>query len=708
MTRRKQIFVPGVGQHDNIGDIILRRELIQWLRPLGQLHVYVGAAPDGYADALEAGQDAVIYYGFASWYRALLKSGLRGRAAYVFKPGEIQLTLKGMKEHIGMLPALLLARLTGGSIARVGVGSRNFSPIPRALMQPSIWLSQLTAWRDTETARYMRGRVMPDLAFGQGHARTDASADEDRSTLVVSMRSDRAFPSTEWISAVKNIAAEHKFQIVTIVQVLRDRERSAALATQLGAEFMDWDGSAPLLHEEALRETYQRTGLVVSDRLHVLIAATTEGASPAALLTDHSDKIDRHFSAAGITGVAASSLSATTDELERHLRKRIGAASDVRMRAAEARSALLAVRGEVEQLVGAAPTSRQRVWHVGRSGEVAGGMTQVVNGYMEWTFDNSTPRLIRSRDGSRGLRALGLFAAATLKLGVKRPTPADVIVVHLSQRGSFVREGLLLRIARQRGFATIAHIHGSEFVSYAHANPSKVRSVLANAHLIMALADATVDTVRDLIPSADVRLIPNAVQGFSSGPKIPAVVFGGAVSERKGVGPLVEAWNLVAPVRPEWHLHIVGPVLDAGLASQKHPSITFTGALPHADLLEHLATASIAVLPSHDEAMPVFLLEAMSNRCAIVSTRVGGIPDLLADGAGVLVDPGDVHALAGALASLMDEPAQREEAAAQAHRRFENRYSMEAVAPELERTWAAARVARWGSSALARHEGTVA
>ncbi|MET1017307.1 MAG: hypothetical protein ABWX76_10845, partial [Leifsonia flava] len=58
------IFVPGVGQYDNIGDIILRRQLIAWLKPLGRLHVYVGASPEGYAESLGVGTDDVVYRSF--------------------------------------------------------------------------------------------------------------------------------------------------------------------------------------------------------------------------------------------------------------------------------------------------------------------------------------------------------------------------------------------------------------------------------------------------------------------------------------------------------------------------------------------------------------------------------------------------------------------------------------------------------------------
>ena len=152
----RQIFVPGVGQYENIGDIILRRELIAWLQPLGGLHVYVGPSPEGYAESLGLGPDAVLYRSFGAYYTAALKQAWAGRADYVFKPGEIQLTLVGMKEHLSVLPMLLAIRARLGRVARVGSGARNFAPLPRLLITPSILLSQLVAWRDPKTAAYLR------------------------------------------------------------------------------------------------------------------------------------------------------------------------------------------------------------------------------------------------------------------------------------------------------------------------------------------------------------------------------------------------------------------------------------------------------------------------------------------------------------------------------------------------------------------------
>ena len=52
VNQQRQIFAVGRGQYENIGDIILRRPLLDWAREAGDLHVYVGASPEGYDEGL--------------------------------------------------------------------------------------------------------------------------------------------------------------------------------------------------------------------------------------------------------------------------------------------------------------------------------------------------------------------------------------------------------------------------------------------------------------------------------------------------------------------------------------------------------------------------------------------------------------------------------------------------------------------------------
>ncbi|RZI85838.1 MAG: polysaccharide pyruvyl transferase family protein [Rubrivivax sp.] len=348
--RVADIFVPGIGQFENIGDIILRRQLLRWLRPLGRLHVYVGHSIPGYDQALELSGNDHVYHSFGSWYRAGLSAALGGTGAYFFKPGEIQMSLPGLKEHVSMVPLLALLRLRGRPVMRVGSGSRNFAPLPRLAMWPSLALAQRTWWRDPQTAAYLgHGGVMPDLAFGEGDDVVRVGAAPERDTLVVSMRGDREPVHQRWIDGVRRVADERGLRIVAVTQVLRDEATSQALARALGGTCIGWTGGDHHGKEQELRDLYRRTRLAVSDRLHVLIAAFTNGAVPVALQCHGSDKIARHFEAIGVRGLLTDSTGMSVEEIASWVSKNLERDEELDAALQRARQELGKVRQEIER-----------------------------------------------------------------------------------------------------------------------------------------------------------------------------------------------------------------------------------------------------------------------------------------------------------------------------------------------------------------------
>jgi glycosyltransferase involved in cell wall biosynthesis len=326
---------------------------------------------------------------------------------------------------------------------------------------------------------------------------------------------------------------------------------------------------------------------------------------------------------------------------------------------------------------------------VGRSGEVAGGMTQVVNGYLSWTFETFDTRVISSRNGSSGLAGLRVALAAAGALLGLRGTRNTVVVVHLSQGGSFVREGLLLLLARARGFATVAQLHGSAFAAFAAKRPRLVARVLRAAHLVLTLSEETRAVAVLFVGAGKVVLLPNAVEPGTPAPPERLVVFGGAVTARKGVDVLVDAWHQLQAdsLAAGWLLVVAGPLLEPGIVPGTLGNAEFVGAVPHSALMNLLDRSAVAVLPSRDEAMPMFVLEAMARQNCVISTTVGGLPAVLGDGVGMLVHPGDVDALRDALHTAITDDAAREAHASRALEVYDTGYSAAAVYPQVERAW---------------------
>src|SRR5262249_10488449 len=139
---------------------------------------------------------------------------------------------------------------------------------------------------------------------------------------------------------------------------------------------------------------------------------------------------------------------------------------------------------------------------------------------------------------------------------------------------------------------------------------------------------------------------------------------------------LIEAAALLRPGFPNLRVLIVG---DGELRAELEETVarfelgdvvTLTGY--RADISNVLASLDVAVLSSQWEGSPLAVLEYMDAGRAIVATRVGGVPDLIEDGAhGRLVPPGDPAAISAAVAALLrdgDEARRMGEAARERRR----------------------------------------
>jgi glycosyltransferase involved in cell wall biosynthesis len=123
------------------------------------------------------------------------------------------------------------------------------------------------------------------------------------------------------------------------------------------------------------------------------------------------------------------------------------------------------------------------------------------------------------------------------------------------------------------------------------------------------------------------------------------------------------------------------------------------GQLSHPELLAGLAAGewdavalpSVATPSGEKEGIPVAFLEAMSHGVPVVGTTAGAVPELLGDGAGMLVPPGDADALADALERLAREPELRAGLARAGRARVERDFSSAAIAAELSRRFEQAR-----------------
>lgn len=322
-----------------------------------------------------------------------------------------------------------------------------------------------------------------------------------------------------------------------------------------------------------------------------------------------------------------------------------------------------------------APRSGRAVW-VSTSLDTQGGIASCVRTLQRTPLRStwSARHIATHRDGSVLARvaafAHGALAFASVLL-LHRP---DVVHLHTASNGSFVRKAVLASFARLAGVPVVLHVHGGAFHLFHDRAPrplqAAIRMTLTRSAAVVALGELWAERLRHIAPDARVVVVPNAVApvGPTREPAAGApvhVVFLGLISDGKGTFTLLDAWARVidgstCPAR----LTIAGNgefarakarVAELGLGG----SVALRHWLSPTEVAELLGAAHVLALPSRAEGQPMAVLEAMANGLCVVASDVGGIPDLLAGGSGLLVPPDDPVALAAALRTVLDDPAER-------------------------------------------------
>lgn len=314
------------------------------------------------------------------------------------------------------------------------------------------------------------------------------------------------------------------------------------------------------------------------------------------------------------------------------------------------------------------PVSGRALW-VSTGLQTRGGISSCVRMLRDtplwdaWAVDH----IATHRNGSAVTRVLAFargLVAFLVALAIKRP---DLVHMHVSSYGSFVRKATLAWIAEAARVPVVLHIHGSEFGVFYERSPrllkQVIRATLTRAHSVIALGERWAQRLLAIAPQARVIVIPNAVRPRLAAPdrhceRPVHVVFMGEIGDRKGTFTLLEAWSQLMS-----DPHCAGAAcltvagdgeVERARRAVAHLGVTDSVRVPGWLAPEQAAalieTTQILALPSNNEGQPMAVLEAMAGGVCVVASDAGGLPDLIDSGTtGLLVPPNDIGALADAL-----------------------------------------------------------
>lgn len=216
------------------------------------------------------------------------------------------------------------------------------------------------------------------------------------------------------------------------------------------------------------------------------------------------------------------------------------------------------------------------------------------------------------------------------------------------------------------------------------------RLAVRRADVVVATSRYSRDRIVDAytIPADKIVIVPELIDlhaweegaGQTAGVQAepPVILTVAHMYPRKNLGVLMRAYAHLRDAGVHFQGWVVGEgpcrkawerlrdALDLG------DRVTFLGTITRRDLVDRYRRAAIFCLPSRQEGFGIVFLEAMACGKPVVAARAAAVPETVLDGAtGLLVDPDDSEALAGALAGLLADPGRRRSMGEAGRRRVE-------------------------------------
>ncbi len=280
----------------------------------------------------------------------------------------------------------------------------------------------------------------------------------------------------------------------------------------------------------------------------------------------------------------------------------------------------------------------------------------------------------------------------------------DVLHLCTSASISLLKDIYVLKAARQRGVKTVIHFHFGRIPEIQKKGNWEwwlLKKVVKLADAAITMDMKSYNTLRDY-GYKNIHYLPNPLSNKiiqqvederNSIKKIHnKVCFVGHVIPTKGVYELAKACEDIKGIT----LQIIGKVSNEVQCKMEEIAgdsswLTFKGEIDHSLVIREMLSSDIFVLPTYTEGFPNVILEAMACGCAIVTTSVGAIPEMLGeeDGKhyGLMVAPKDSIALKYAIMYMLNDEEFKVECGNNAQQRVNERYAMPKVWKEMVDIW---------------------
>lgn len=293
------------------------------------------------------------------------------------------------------------------------------------------------------------------------------------------------------------------------------------------------------------------------------------------------------------------------------------------------------------------------------------------------------------RDGSK-LRKICYMTKSFMQFLVLLPS-YDIVHFHLGMRPSAIRKIFYFRTAKLFGKKTIVHLHLGTQVD--DVWNSLYQTMFEQCDCGILLAESIKTAVARHIDNTDkLCVVYNpcpVITETATYEKKNHILFAGTLYEGKGYLDLIRAFAKIASRYPDWKIVLAGNgeeeragtlTLELGIANQVELLGWVNGEAKHRAFSE----ARVFCLPSYAEGFPMAVLDAWAYSLPVVSTPVGGIPDVAIDGENMLLfQPGDINALAEKLELVISDEALRNQLIASSKKMAAEQFNLNTISHQI-------------------------
>ena len=329
-----------------------------------------------------------------------------------------------------------------------------------------------------------------------------------------------------------------------------------------------------------------------------------------------------------------------------------------------------------------------------------GGIRAVIENHIQaGVYDGYQHYLIASHDDGSVIKRFAVYFQALFSLlGLLITRKIEVCHLHGSHKGSIFRKAFFVFLCRLFGCKVIFHLHGSVFArTYDSAGgfyQGLVRYVLNTSDSVFVLSEYWANYVSSISTNDDIKIINNfpspvfedlyQTRNFAK-KEVLKLLFLGFIGPRKGIYDLVDAVMLLKQQGVSGFRITVG---GNGEIDKLNALIEEKGLQEYFDVFgwgtgdqkyQLIKASDVLLLASHNEGLPIAIVEAMSAGLAVLSTTVGGIPEAIPDDRhGLVIDPGKPDLLADSMSRYLSSAESIETAARLSRQRYESTYSASA------------------------------